>query len=269
MKNNDLTNELVQANETVHRNNKIISNLRSKDEKNKVALTHESIKYDAMIMQKHSDIVKLQDENQSLRDRLREAEIKLGQSEDAISLLRRECDSVAAINALQTSLSDLDTDKEKLLTKVDYLKSEIASYQSSTASVECELRELSRENEALRTDIETVRSTNDQLSHAHDEDTTTTQSLKDALWTLPEKIYKRIVRIRTEIAERNEEPKSKRKDATLIDIEDEKNAQQTKKHSDKVHAKPELLKKQKLRLFNMYDQIKTMKRLGRAVGIGR
>ncbi|XP_020280362.1 putative leucine-rich repeat-containing protein DDB_G0290503 isoform X2 [Pseudomyrmex gracilis] len=230
MKNNDLTNELVQANETVYRNNKIISDLKSRDEKNKLALTHESIKYDAMITQKHSDIVKLQDENQTLRDRLTETEIKLAQSEDTISLLRRECDNVAAMNALQTSLSDLDTDKEKLLAKVDYLKSEIAIYQNSTASVECELRELSRKNEELRTNIETVKSTNDQLFH----EDTTTQSLKDALWTLPEKIYKRIVRIRTEIAQHIEESKSERKDETLIDIEDEKSAGQTKEHSDKA-----------------------------------
>ncbi|XP_011883541.1 PREDICTED: sporulation-specific protein 15-like [Vollenhovia emeryi] len=197
-KNNDLANKLVQANEAASRNAEVVAELERKDERNRIALTHGSIKYDAMITQKHSDIVKLRDENQSLRDQLRETEVELARSNDTISL-RRESDNAAVMNVLQATLSDLDVDKERLLARVDCLKSEMAGYRSSAASVESRLQALSRGNEALLADIETVRNTNDQLSSPAEE--TITSSLKDALYTLPQKIYDTILRLRTEIGE--------------------------------------------------------------------
>jgi len=233
MKNNDLTNKLIQANETISRNAEIIAELESKDEKNRMALTHGSIKYDAMITQKHSDIVKLRDENQLLRDQLREAEVKLARSNDTILSLRRESDNVAAINVLQASLSDLDVDKERLLAKVDYLKDEIASYRSSTASVESRLQALSHGNETLRADIEIVRSTNDQLLYPHED--TIKSSLKDALYTLPKKIYETILRLRTEIREYETENASEHcLNKKALEIKDERRKQQTKMYTDKV-----------------------------------
>lgn len=241
MKNNDLTNKLIQASETTSRNTEIIAELERRDEKNRMALTHESIKYDAMITQKHSDIVKLQDENQSLRDQLREAEVKLARSNDTILSLRRESDSVAAISVLQASLSDLDVDKERLLAKVDYLKSEMASYRSSTASVEGRLQALSHGNEILRADIETVRSTNEQLLYPHED--TVRSSLKDALYTLPKKIYEKILSLRTEIREDDKDTENAsehcpNKEAPEVEDESEK---QRKVYCDKVHVN-ELIK---------------------------
>ncbi|KYN02680.1 hypothetical protein ALC62_06480 [Cyphomyrmex costatus] len=202
LKNNDLTNKLIEANETISKNAEVITELECKDEKNKVALTHERIKYDAMLTQKHSDIVELQDENQSLHNLLRDAEVKLAQSNDAILSLRQESDNVAAINVLQASLSDLDVDKERLLVKVDYLKGEIANYRSCTASVESKLHVLSHGNEVLQADIETVRSTNDQLFYPHEN---AVKSLKDALYTIPKKLCETLLRLRTEVREYDNE----------------------------------------------------------------
>ncbi|XP_039313029.1 sporulation-specific protein 15 [Solenopsis invicta] len=239
MKNNDLTNKLIQANETVSKNVEIIADLECRDEKNRMALTHGSIKYDAMMTQNHSDIIKLRDENQSLRDQLKEAEAKLARSNDTISSLRRESDNAAAINILRTSLSDLDVDKERLLAKVDYLKSEIASYQSSTASVESRLQALSHGNETLKADIEAVKSTNDQLLYPHED--TVKSSLRDALYTLPKKIYETILRLRTEITEYEAGDTCEYYlNKKVLEIEDEKERQQTKVHVDKVQEKLKL-----------------------------
>ncbi|XP_071575096.1 uncharacterized protein [Temnothorax nylanderi] len=231
MKNNDLTNKLIQANETVSRNAEIIAELERKDEKNRIALTHGSIKYDAMITQKHGDVVKLRDENQSLRDQLREAEVELARSNDTILSLRRESDSAAAINVLRASLSDLDVDKERLLAQVDYLKSEIACYRSSTASVESRLRALSHGNETLVADIEIVKSTNDQLLYPSED---TRSSLKDALYTLPKRIYETILRLRTEIMEYDKETMNTcypSKEAP--EVEDEREKRQKKLYANK------------------------------------
>ncbi|XP_036149821.1 spindle pole body component 110 isoform X2 [Monomorium pharaonis] len=228
MKNNDLTNKLIQANEAVSKNAEFIAKL---DEKNRMALTHESIKYDAMVTQKHSDIVKLREENQSLRDQLRETESKLAWSNETISSLRRESDNAAAINVLRASLSDLDVDKERLLAKVDYLKSEIASYRSSTASVESRLQALSHGNETLRADIEAVKSTNDQLLYPHED--TVKSSLKDALYTLPKKIYETILRLRTEIDAETVDISEHCLNKEAVKIEDEREKPQTKVYVDK------------------------------------
>lgn len=241
MKNNDLTNKLIQANEAVSKNAEIIAELECRDERNRMALTHESIKYDAMITQKHSDIVKLRDENQLLRDQLREAEVKLARSNDTILSLRRESDSVAAISVLQASLSDLDVDKERLVAKVDYLKSEMASYRSSTASVESRLQALSHGNEILRADIETVRNTNDQLLYPHED--TVKSSLKNALFTLPKKIYQKILRLQTEIREDDKDTENafehcSNKEAPEVEDESEK---ERKVYCDKVYMN-ELIK---------------------------
>lgn len=237
MKNNDLTNKLIQTNQTVFKNAEIIAELECKDENNRMVLTHKSIKYDAMITQKHSDIVKLRDENQSLRDQLREAEGQLARSNNTILSLKRENDNVAAINVLRASLSDLDVDKERLLAKVDYLKSEIASYRSSTASVESRLQVLSHGNETLMADIEIVRNTNDQLLYSPKE--TTKSSLKNALYTLPRKIYDTILHLRTEIRECDTEPSNAsehyRSEETL-EIEDEREQQQKKIYVNKVRV---------------------------------
>ncbi|XP_032666558.1 probable myosin heavy chain ECU04_1000 [Odontomachus brunneus] len=193
MRNNDLTSKLMQTNETIRQHIEIIANLKSLDEKNRLALAREGVKYNAIITQKLDDIASLQDENRSLRNQLNNAEIKLGHSNDTISLLRSENDSVAAISALQTSLTSLDQDKEKLLARADNLRSEIASCEDSTTRVSNELVALSRQNEALRTDVETVKNTNDQLLRARGNDCGK-RSLKDALCTLPGRTYEKIVR---------------------------------------------------------------------------
>lgn len=234
MENNDLKNKLTQANEIVSKNAEIIADLECKDEKNRMALTHGSIKYDAMITQKQSDIVRLQDENQSLQDQLSKVVIELARSNDTISLLRRESDNMAVINVLQGNLSDLDMDKEKLLAKVDYLRSEIMSRQSSTANIENELRTLSQRNETLKTDIDTVRNTNDQLLYTHED--TIKRSLKDTLYTLPGKIYEKIVRLRTEIKEYDKEMENASEQHQNKDIfENEKEKQQVKVYADEVN----------------------------------
>ncbi|XP_025156459.1 myosin-14-like [Harpegnathos saltator] len=199
-RNDDLTNKLIQANETIREHADIIADLKSRDEKNRLALTRGDMKYDAMLTQKLDDIARLRDENRSLRDQLSEVEIKLTHSNDTILLLRNESDSVAAISALRTSLTGLDEDKEKLLARVDSLRSEIASCEDSTERVASELRELSRQNETLRADLETVRNTNDQLLRARENDAAK-RPLKDALCTLPGRIYERIARLREDDGE--------------------------------------------------------------------
>lgn len=193
MKNDDLTSKLMLTNETIRQHTEIIANLKSLDEKNRLTLAREGVKYDAMITQRLDDITRLRDENRSLRDQLNDAEIKLGHSNDTISLLRSENDSVAAISVLRTSLTSLDQDKEKLLARADSLRSEIASCEDSTTRVANELVALSRQNEALRTNVETVRNTNDQLLRARENDCGK-RPLKDALCTLPGRIYEKIVR---------------------------------------------------------------------------
>lgn len=235
MKNNDLTNKLIQANQTVLKNAEVIAELECKDEKNRMALTHGSIKYDAMITQKHSDIVKLRDENQSLRDQLREAEVELARSNDAILSLRRESDNVAAINVMQASLSDLDVDKERLLAKVDSLKSEIASYRSSTASAESRLQALSHGNETLMADIEIVRNTNDQLLYCSKD--VAKSSLKDVLYTLPKKIYETILQLRAEVKEYDAETNGTSEYCLNEEaVEDEREKRQKKIYVNKVYV---------------------------------
>jgi len=237
VKNNDFTNKLIEANETISKNAEIITELECKDEENRVALTHESIKYDAMLTQKHSDIVKLQDENQSLHDLLKDAEVKLAQSNDMILLLRQESDNVAAINVLRASLSDLDVDNvERLLAKVEYVKGEIANYRSSTANVKSKLQALSHGNETLQADIETVRSTNDQLLYPHAD--AVKLSLKDALYTIPKKLCEILLHLRKEIRECDNETENASKhclNEKVPEMKDEIGKQQIKLYADKVH----------------------------------
>ncbi|XP_018304974.1 paramyosin-like isoform X2 [Mycetomoellerius zeteki] len=235
MKNNDLTNKLIEANETISKNAEIITELECKDEKNRMALTHESIKYDAMLTQKHSDIVKLRDENQSLHDLLRDAEVKLAQSNDTILSLKQESDNVAAINVLRASLSDLDVDNvERLLAKVDYLKGEIANYRSSTASVESKLQALSHGNETLQADTQTIRSTNDQLLYPYKD--AVKSSLKDALYTIPNKLCETLLRLRTEIREYDNETENASEhcpNKKVSEMKDEIGKPQIKIYADK------------------------------------
>lgn len=244
MKNNDLTNQLLQTNEIISKNNEAIADLRCKDEQNRMALTDGSIRYDAMITQKHSEIVKLQDENQSLRDQLRETEIKLARTSDVISSLRQEGDDgTVAINPPQTEDSSaLDKDEERPeMWRVDSLRTEVAASSCedlAAMNVESELEELCsrEENERTREDAETARN-DDQLSHG---DATIKRPLKDALCTLSGKIYEKIARLRGESRERetenvrDAEQKSKIKDVAP-ENENERLKQRTKEYADKVY----------------------------------
>lgn len=197
MRNNDLTSKLTQTNETIRENIAIIVDLKSQDEKNKLTLAHRDIEYDTMMTQKLHEIEKLKDDNQSLCKQLNDTEIKLAHSNNTISLLRSEDNSLAAISALRTSLTSLDQDKEKLLERVDNLRSEIANCEGSSMRFANELFVLLRQNEALRTDLETVRGTNDQLLRTR-ENNAVKQPLKDAPYTLPGRIYEKITRLREE-----------------------------------------------------------------------
>lgn len=238
MENNDLKNKLTQANEIISKNAEIIAHLELKDEKNRTALTHESNRYDAMITQKQDDIAKLQNENQSLHDQLNNVVIELTHSNETILLLRKESDNMTVINVLQANLSDLDMDKERLLMKVDYLRNEIASCQSSTAGIENELRTFSQRNETLKTDIDIVKNTNNQLLYTHED---VIKSVKDTLYTLPGKIYDKIVRLRTEIKEHdttemeNISESSEHQSEEILENEMEK--QQLRVYADKVNTK--------------------------------
>lgn len=233
MRNNDLTNKLVQANETICKNAEVIENLKCKDDKNKMAPMDGNIKYDSMIKQKR-DIARLQDENQLLRDQLKETEIKLSRSDETISLLREEGDNMVAINALQTNLSVLDKDKELLLAKVNDLRTEIASCKNSTVNIENDLQELSCKNETLKADIETVKNTNDQLLH----EDTIEWPLKNILYTLPGKIYERIVYLHRENRKHNSEMEDVlercQDKETTSEIENEKEKQEMKTYAGKA-----------------------------------
>jgi hypothetical protein len=167
------------------------------NEENKVILTQRSIKYDTIMMQKHADIIILQKENQSLRDQLKENEIKLAQSNDTILLLRSESNIMVTINFLRMDLSHLHRNKKELLGKINYLKNEIMNCQSSTINVENKLRVLLHKNEILKTDIEIVKNSNNQLLYMDDD--INKQSLKNTIRTLSEKIYKKITYLQIEI----------------------------------------------------------------------
>lgn len=241
-KNNDLTSKLVQANESIRKHAEIIADLKRRDEENRLALTREGIKYDTMITQKLDDIAKLREENRSLCDLLNETEIKLVHSNDTILLLRN--DSMATINVLRTSLTALDEDKEKLLARADSLKNEIASCEDSTARVSSELQALSRQNEVLRADLETVKNTNDQLLRARENDSVK-RPLKNALCTLPGRIYDRIVRLqedddegRDDGADNSVKATEYRSNEIISDTDDDigRKERSTKSRANEVHA---------------------------------
>lgn len=232
MKNDDLTNRLLQANETIFKNDEVVTDLKRKDELNRMTLTDSSIRYDAMITQKYNEIMKLQDENQSLRDQLREAEIKLARNNDVISLLRREDDNAVDMGASQTNLSDKDKEKPLM---VDSLRTEIASCENFT-NVGSELQKLLCENETLKGDAEIVRN-DDQLLHEHED--TIKRPLKDVLYTLPGKIYEQILRLRGESkgneGKENVDEQFRGKEITS-ENEYGEIKQQTEVHADKVRV---------------------------------
>lgn len=233
MRNNDLTNKLEQANETIYKNAEVIENLKCKNDENKMIVMEGNAKYNAMVTQKECDIARLQDENRLLHDQLRETTVKLSRSNDAISLLPEEGDNMTAINAPQTYLSDLDKDKELPVAKMNDLRTEITSYKNSTTNIENESRELSYEDKTP--DIETEKNYNDQLL-----DKDTRWPLKDILYTLPGKIYERIVYLRGEHIKHDSETEnvlelypSKK---IMSEIEDEKKKQEKIKiYAEKVY----------------------------------
>jgi len=167
------------------------------NEENKLILTQRNIKYDTVMMQKHTDIMILQKENQSLRDQLKESEIKLAQSNDIVLLLRSESNIMVTINFLRMDLSHLYRNKKELLGKINYLKNEIMSCQSSTINVEDKLQVLLHKNEILKTDIEIIKNSNNQLLYMDDD--INKRSLKNTLRILSEKIYKKITYLQIEI----------------------------------------------------------------------
>lgn len=235
IRNNDLTHRFIQTNEIISKNVEIITDLRSTNEQSKLGLTHKSLDYDAMLTQKYDDVVKLRDENQSLYHQLRDTEIKLARSNDTISLLRKESNNIIAITALQANLSGLDQDREKLAVKADNLRTAIASCQTSTTHIESKLQILSHKNETLKADIETVRSTNDQLLHAQRENDLK-WTLRDTLYTLTGTIYEKIVSLRREIKESdNNEVENASKQSQNDEIISA-NGDTTKKHQIKVYV---------------------------------
>ncbi|EZA50284.1 hypothetical protein X777_11295, partial [Ooceraea biroi] len=194
-RNNYLKNTFIQT-ETPAKKTKSFANLMYENE-NKIIWTQGNIKYDTIMIQKYKDIVKLQEENKSLRNQPRETEIKFARSNDTTLLQRSERNSIIMINFMLMDLSHLDRNKEELLAKINYLKTEIASCQSSTTNIKYKLRLLLHKNEILKIDTEIVKNSNNQLLYMPED--MSKRFLKDALYTLPGKIYEKFTCLQMEV----------------------------------------------------------------------
>ena len=142
--------------------------------------------------EKHYEIIKLENENKLLNEKVKDIEHKLTEMNLTIVSLTEQNDKINIIYTMQEDLTKLDKNEKKLKIELNNLRTQFINDQNNNKKLDNSLGIYLRENEILEKNVEYWKNENSELlSKLHDE--IMEENLKSKLYTLSNQIYERLL----------------------------------------------------------------------------
>ena len=142
--------------------------------------------------EKRYEIIKLEDENKLLNEKVKDIEYKLTEMNLTIVSLTEQNDKINIIYTMQEDLTKLDKNEKKLKIELNNLRTQLINDQNNNRKLDNSLDIYLHENEILEKNVEYWKNENSELLiKLHDE--TMEENLKNKLYTLSNQIYERLL----------------------------------------------------------------------------
>lgn len=193
--NNELKKNNIQNNMIISTKDKTIISLKSNIDKTDNILSQKVAEYENAMEGKHCEILKLENENKLLNEKVKDMEHKLIEMNLTIISLTEQNDKINIIYTMQENLTKLDKNEKKLKIELNNLRSQLISDQNNNKKLDISLDAFLRENEILKKDVEYWKNEISELS-IRLRNEMIEENLKNKLYTLSNKIYERLLNLK-------------------------------------------------------------------------
>lgn len=174
---------------------KTIISLKSNIDKTDNILSQKVAEYENTMEGKHCEILKLENENKLLNEKVKDMEHKLMEMNLTIISLTEQNDKINIIYTMQENLTKLDKNEKKLKIELNNLRSQLISDQNNNKKLDISLDAFLRENEILKKDVEYWKNEISELS-TRLRNEMIEGNLKNKLYALSNKIYERLLNLK-------------------------------------------------------------------------
>ncbi|XP_050576464.1 repetitive organellar protein-like isoform X2 [Bombus affinis] len=190
--NYELEKNIIQSNMIISTKEEAITTLKNKVNASNNILSQKIGEYKNAMEQKHHEIIKLEDENILLNEKLKDVEHKLTEMNVIIVSLTEQNDKINIIYTMQEDLAKLDKYEKKLKVELSNLRTQLINDQNSNKKLDNSLDIYLHENEILEKNVEYWKNENSELLiRLHNE--VMEENLKSKLYTLSNQIYERLL----------------------------------------------------------------------------
>ncbi|XP_033364250.1 spindle pole body component 110-like isoform X2 [Bombus vosnesenskii] len=190
--NYELEKNIIQSNMIISTKEEAITTLKNKIDASNNILSQKIGKYKNAMEQKHHEIIRLEDENILLNEKLKDVEHKLIEMNLIIVSLTEQNDKINIIYTMQEDLTKLDKYEKKLKVELSNLRTQLINDQNSNKKLDNSLDIYLHENEILEKNVEYWKNENSELLiRLHNE--VMEENLKSKLYTLSNQIYERLL----------------------------------------------------------------------------
>ncbi|CAL7944656.1 unnamed protein product [Xylocopa violacea] len=162
--NNKLEKNIMEANVIISTKDETITKLKNNIDKIDNTLSQRVTEYENIVEEKHCEVLKLENENKLLNEKVRAIEEKLVAMNQTIVSLTEQNDKINVISAMQEDLTKLDKDEKKLKTELNNLRTQLINDQNNNKKLDNKLETFLRENDALKNNVEYWKNENSELS---------------------------------------------------------------------------------------------------------
>lgn len=160
-------------------------------QRNKTITSREIEEYENVVKKREDEIVKLQNENKLLSEKLKDNESKFIRMNQTITSLTEQNDKINVIYVMQEDLAKLDKNEVKLKAELNSLKVQLVNDQNNNKKLDTNLDIILHENEILQKYVEYWKNENSELRMKLC-DKITEEKLKSQLYALSNKILKKL-----------------------------------------------------------------------------
>ncbi|XP_031771530.1 uveal autoantigen with coiled-coil domains and ankyrin repeats-like [Apis florea] len=193
--NNELKKNNIQANIIISTKDKTIISLKSNIDKTDNILSQKVAEYENAMEGKHCELLKLENENKLLNEKVKDMEHKLMEMNLTIISLTEQNDKINIIYTMQENLTKLDKNEKKLKIELNNLRNQLISDQNNNKKLDISLDAFLRENEILKKDVEYWKNEISELS-IRLRNEMIEENLKNKLYVLSNKIYERLLNLK-------------------------------------------------------------------------
>lgn len=169
--------------------------MKSNIDKTDNILSQKVAEYENAMEGKHCELLKLENENKLLNEKVKDMEHKLMEMNLTIISLTEQNDKINIIYTMQENLTKLDKNEKKLKIELNNLRNQLISDQNNNKKLDISLDAFLRENEILKKDVEYWKNEISELS-IRLRNEMIEENLKNKLYVLSNKIYERLLNLK-------------------------------------------------------------------------